>query len=130
VPRIGQRASLTYASPVITNGRLEAASESKVKNAKQVILYALAFLCFSQKFSGPIFNFLGLCVFPCIRNASLVQSLATVPVRLARRKQALCMPGMRKMHAAFRTNQIRASSEAIGSTLLAGGSLANVRFGP
>jgi len=48
--------SFTHAYPVAANGRFEAASESKVKNAKQIVLYALGFLCFSQKLSGKIFN--------------------------------------------------------------------------
>lgn len=37
--------SFTHAYPDVTNGRFEAAPESKVKNAKQIVLYALGFLC-------------------------------------------------------------------------------------
>jgi hypothetical protein len=48
--------SLTHAYPVAADGRSEAASESKVKNANQIVLYALGLLCFSQKRSGKIFN--------------------------------------------------------------------------
>jgi len=37
----------TLAFPDVTNGRFEATSESKVKNAKQIVLYALSSLRFS-----------------------------------------------------------------------------------
>ena len=65
--------------PVVTNGRFEAASESKVKNAKQIILYALAFLCFSQKLCGKSFNLFGVCVFPCFLNVSVIKSFISFP---------------------------------------------------
>jgi hypothetical protein len=55
--------SFTHAYPDVTNGRFEGASESKVKNAKQIVLYALGFLCFSQKPSGKIFDLFHFCVF-------------------------------------------------------------------
>jgi hypothetical protein len=48
--------SFTHAYPDVINGRFEAAPESKVKNAKQIVLYALGFLCLSQKLSGKIFQ--------------------------------------------------------------------------
>jgi hypothetical protein len=48
--------SFTRAYPVAADGRFETASESKVKNANQIALYALGFLCFSQKLSGEMFN--------------------------------------------------------------------------
>jgi hypothetical protein len=34
---------------LLLNGRFEAASESKVKNAKQIVIDALGVLCFSQR---------------------------------------------------------------------------------
>ncbi len=53
----------------------ESASESKVKNAKQIVLYALALLCFSQNLSGKIFNLFHFCVFPCFLNVGIVNSM-------------------------------------------------------
>jgi hypothetical protein len=40
--------SFTHAYSDVANGRFEAASESKIKNAKQIVLYALGFLCFPK----------------------------------------------------------------------------------
>jgi hypothetical protein len=57
----------------------EAASESKVKNAKQIVLYALALLCFSQKLSGKLFNLFHLlhfCVFPCFLDVGIIKSMS------------------------------------------------------
>jgi len=48
--------SFIHAYPVVTHGRFEAASESKVKKANQIVLDALGFLCFSQDISGKILN--------------------------------------------------------------------------
>jgi hypothetical protein len=67
--------SFTHAYSVVTNGRFEAASESKVKNAKQIVLYALRLLCFSQKLSGKIFNLFHFCVFPCFLNVGIINSM-------------------------------------------------------
>jgi hypothetical protein len=44
-----ETASFTHAFSVVTNGRLEAASEREVKDAKQIILYALAFFALFPK---------------------------------------------------------------------------------
>ena len=60
---------------LLPNGRFEAASESKVKNAKQIIIYALAFLCFSQKLSGKIFDLFRFRVFPCFLNVGVIKSM-------------------------------------------------------
>jgi hypothetical protein len=60
---------------LLPNGRFEAASESKVKNAKQFIIYALAFLCFSQKLSGEIFDLFRFRVFRCFLNAGVIKSM-------------------------------------------------------
>jgi hypothetical protein len=68
--------SFTHAYPDVTNGRFEAAPESKVKNAKQIVLYALGFLCFSQKLSGKIFNLFHFCVFPCFLNVGIIKSMS------------------------------------------------------
>ena len=68
--------SFTHAYPDVTNGRFEAAPESKVKNAKQIVLYALGFLCFSQKLSGKIFNLFRFCVFPCFLNVGIIKSMS------------------------------------------------------
>jgi hypothetical protein len=54
----------------------EAASESQVKHAKQIVLYALAFLCFSQKLSGKIFNLFHFCVFPCFIDVGIIKSMS------------------------------------------------------
>jgi hypothetical protein len=66
--------SFTHAYSDVTNGRFEAAPESKIKNAKQIVLYALGFLCFSQKLSGKIFNLFRFCVFPCFLNVGIIKS--------------------------------------------------------
>ena len=68
--------SFTHAYPEVTNGRFEAASESKVKNAKQIVLYALGFLCFSQKPSGKIFDLFHFCVFSCFLNVGVIKSMS------------------------------------------------------
>ena len=68
--------SFTHAYPDVTNGRFEAALESKVKNAKQIVLYALAFLCFSQKPSGEIFDLFRFCVSPCFLNVGVIKSMS------------------------------------------------------
>jgi hypothetical protein len=60
---------------VLLNGRFEAASESKVQNAKQIVLYALGFLCFSQKLSGKIFDLFRFCVFPCFLNGGVIKPM-------------------------------------------------------
>lgn len=60
---------------LLSNGRFEAASESKVKNAKQIVLDALGFLCFSQKLSGKIFNLFNMCVLPCFLNVGIIKSM-------------------------------------------------------
>jgi hypothetical protein len=62
--------------PLVSQCRFEAASESKVKNAKQIVLYALGFLCFSQRLSGKIFNFVHLCVFPCFLDVGVIKSMS------------------------------------------------------
>jgi hypothetical protein len=57
----------------------EAASESKVKNAKQIALYALVLLCFSQKLSGKIFNLVHLfhfCLFPYFLDVGIIKSMS------------------------------------------------------
>ena len=56
--------------------RFEAASESKVKNAKQIVLYALGFLYFYQKLSGKIFNLFRFCVFPSFLNVGIIKSMS------------------------------------------------------
>jgi hypothetical protein len=56
-------------------GRFEPASESKVKNAEQIVLYALGFLCFSQKLSGKIFDLCRFCVFPCFLDVGVIKSM-------------------------------------------------------
>jgi hypothetical protein len=61
---------------LLPNGGFEAASESKVKNAKQIVLYALASLCFSQKLSGKIFDLFRFCVFPCFLNVAVIKSMS------------------------------------------------------
>jgi hypothetical protein len=53
----GPRPRIDYQWP------FKAASESKVKNAKQIALYALGFLCFSPKPCGKIFDLFSFCVF-------------------------------------------------------------------
>ncbi len=58
------------------NGRFEAASESKIKNAKQIVLYASRLLCFSQKLSGKIFNLFCFCVFPCFLDVRVIKSMS------------------------------------------------------
>ena len=58
------------------DGRFEAASEGQVKNANQIVLYALGFLCFSQKLSGKIFNLFQLRVFPCFLNVRIIKSMS------------------------------------------------------
>jgi len=68
--------SFTHAYQDVTNGRFEAASEGKVKNAKQIVLYALGFLCFSQKPSGKIFDLFSCCVFPCFLNVGVIKSMS------------------------------------------------------
>jgi hypothetical protein len=60
---------------LLPNGRFEAASESKVKNAKQIIIYALAFLCFSQKLSGKIFDLFRFRVLPCFLDGGVIKSM-------------------------------------------------------
>ena len=60
---------------LLPNARFEAASESKVKNAKQIIIYALAFLCFSQKLSSKIFDLFRFRVFPCFLNVDVIKSM-------------------------------------------------------
>ena len=60
--------------PVATNGRFEAASESKIKNANQIVLHVLGILCFSQQVSGKIFDLAYFCVFPCFLNVSVIMS--------------------------------------------------------
>jgi hypothetical protein len=60
---------------LLPNSRFEAASESKVKNAEQIIVDALAFLCFSQKLSGKIFDLFGFCVFPCFLDVGVIKSM-------------------------------------------------------
>src|SRR3954471_49258 len=67
--------SFTHAYPDVTNGRFEATSESKVKNAKQIVLYALGFLGFCQKLSGKIFNILHLCMFPCFVDVGVIKAV-------------------------------------------------------
>jgi hypothetical protein len=66
----------THVYPIVTNGRFEAASESKVKNANQIIRYVLGFLRFSQKISGKIFDLLCFCVFPCFLNVGIIKSMS------------------------------------------------------
>jgi len=68
--------SFAHAYPDVTNGRFETAPESKVKNAKQIVLYALGFLCFSQKLSGKIFNLFRFCVFPSFLNVGIIKSMS------------------------------------------------------
>src|SRR5437764_10661190 len=68
--------SFTHACPDAANGRFEAASESKIKNAKQIVLYALGFLCFSQKLSGKIFNRFRFCVFPGFLNVDIIKLMS------------------------------------------------------
>ena len=68
--------SFTHAYPVVTNGRFESASESKVKNANQIVRYVLGFLCFSQKLSGKIFNLFHFCVFPCFIDVGIIKSMS------------------------------------------------------
>ena len=60
---------------LLPNGRFEAASESKVKNAEQIVLYASSFLCFSQKLSGKIFDLFRFCVFPFFLNVDVIKSM-------------------------------------------------------
>ena len=48
----------TIATRLLANGHSEAAPESKVENAKEIIIYALALMCFSQKLGGKIFDLL------------------------------------------------------------------------
>ena len=62
-------------SRLLPNGRFEAASEGKVKNAKQIIIYALAFLCLSQKLSGKIFDRFRFRVFPCFLDVGVIKSM-------------------------------------------------------
>jgi len=68
--------SFTHAYPDVINGRFEAALESKVKNAKQIVLYGLGFLCFSQKLSGKIFNLFRFCVFPSFLKVGIIKSMS------------------------------------------------------
>jgi len=68
--------SFAHAYPNVANGRFEAAPESKVKNAKQVVLYVLGFLCLSQKLSGNVFNLLRFCVLPCLLDVSIIKSMS------------------------------------------------------
>ena len=68
--------SFTHADPDVTNGRFEAAPESKIKNAKQIVLYALGFLCFSQNLGGKIFNLFGFCVSPGFLDVGIIKSMS------------------------------------------------------
>jgi hypothetical protein len=67
--------SMVLLTRLLPNGRFEAASESKVKNAKQFIIYALAFLCFSQKLNGEIFDLFRFRVVRCFLNAGVIKSM-------------------------------------------------------
>src|ERR1044071_2782534 len=70
----GYQARLPEISP-----RIHSAAESKVKQAKQIILYALAFLCFSQKLCGKIFDLFGVCAFPCFLDVGVIESFISFP---------------------------------------------------
>ena len=60
---------------LLPNGRFEAASESKVKNAEQIIVDVLAFLCLPQKLSGKIFDFFRFRVLPCFLDGGVINSM-------------------------------------------------------
>jgi hypothetical protein len=75
VAKRSRQNSFAHAYPDPADGRFEAAPESKVKNAKQIFLYALGFLRFSQKLGGNVFNLERFCVSPCFPNVGVIKSM-------------------------------------------------------